>query len=85
LQEEKDLKFLGKYFHKDNLAVAWNYIFSIEITDEQEKQIKFNDGEVQSVEWGSFEEIEKKIAEGEKITQDSIGVFNRYLNCKYFF
>jgi hypothetical protein len=72
------MKFIGKVFFHNNITSLWSYIYDVKIG--KDTDISFNDGEVESVEWLSLEEIINKINLGDKITPDSIECFNYYIN-----
>jgi len=45
---------------------------------------KFNDGEVEEIFWFSNDDIQKRISEGELITEDSIDILKNFLNTNNF-
>ena len=55
----------------------WSYIYLLEVEDDV--SIKFEDGEVESIEWLSIPQICDRIIT-DKITLDSIDSFNYYIN-----
>ncbi len=74
-------KFLGKTFYEDNITKVFNYVFVLKLLSSSiESRIKFEDGEVSSVEWFTSQEIIGKIKKDENITPDSVNVFNFYLD-----
>jgi len=70
--------FIGKNFFQNHITSLWSYIYDVKI--EENTKISFNDGEVESVEWLTLDEIKTKINLGDKITPDSIECFNYYIN-----
>lgn len=73
------MKFIGKILYEDDICRAWAYIYNTTITKDLASSIKFCDGEVDSVEWKSKEDIMKMIQDKEKITPDSVDVFHYFL------
>jgi NADH pyrophosphatase NudC (nudix superfamily) len=57
--------------------MVWSYIFFLKV--DEDVCIKFEDGEVESVDWLTVTEIEEKM-KTDKITPDSIDSFNYYIN-----
>ncbi len=75
------LKSLGlKKFYDEGFLLEFSYNYIIKIPSSIEGEIKFSDGEVESVEWMSKDEILNKINEKEKITPDSVDVFKYYMD-----
>jgi 8-oxo-dGTP pyrophosphatase MutT (NUDIX family) len=74
-------EFLGKTYYEDNIVKVFNYVFVLKLLSSSiESRIKFEDGEVSSVEWFTSQEIIGKIKKDENITPDSVNVFNFYLD-----
>lgn len=83
MKEEKDytledLKFLGKTYFEDILAKSWSYDYHLKINIASPK-LEFTDGEIEETYWFSVEEINKMIENNEKITKDSIVIYNKFL------
>jgi NADH pyrophosphatase NudC (nudix superfamily) len=55
-------------------------VYEFLIKPEEESNIKFSDGEVESVTWYTKNEILCKIKKDENITADSVEVFKYYLD-----
>lgn len=81
VKNHKDrIKFFGKKFHKEDISQSWDYFHYFLIKEDEEDKIYFNDGEVQSVQWKSKDEVIQLIEkERSKITCGSIGAFEELL------
>ena len=67
------LNFIGKNFHKDNFSSGFTYIYYCEY---EEDKYSFSDGEVESIDFWTEEEI---IIKKEEITPDCFKAFQFYL------
>ncbi len=54
---------------------TWSYIYILKIDSDMEKKIQFCDGEVESVQWLTVDDIFEKIKNSKNITQGSIVCF----------
>jgi 8-oxo-dGTP pyrophosphatase MutT (NUDIX family) len=77
IKNGNDLKFLGKKLYEDNISSVWSYVYLLNVYEDV--SIKFEDGEVESIEWLTLSEICNRILT-DKITPDSIDSFNYYIN-----
>ena len=61
ISKKTKFEFFGKNFYKDLIVTTWSYIYILHISSDIESEIKFSDGEVESVKWLTIDEIVEKI------------------------
>lgn len=73
------LKFISNIYFEDNISKGWSYNYYLPLSSKQAEGIKFNDGEVESIQWLSEQEIYDKVEKKENITSDSVKCFKELL------